>query len=257
MAASFQQAGITALTYDPRGLGESDGTPRCDIDPVKQVGDYHDALTFLQRRREVDPDRIAYWGFSFNGVIALNAAALDKRARCVIAVSPLTDLSYPEDQRAAMLADALRDRESQLAGGEPGYVPVVGEDGTCPYGWGPGTTMDEYNLTVRFEALFPTYRNRMSIQSHYRIAAWRPFELMSLVAPTPVMILTAEKDLMSLPEKQKELFDTLEGPKEHIMVPDRGHMDIFSGSGAARLLSAQIDFVRKHTTESVVAKATL
>ncbi|KAJ8120112.1 hypothetical protein ONZ43_g3096 [Nemania bipapillata] len=82
IAGYFQKSGITALTYDPRSLGESDGTPRRDIDPTKHVSDLHDALTFLQKHPMVNPDQITYWGFSLNGLVALNAAALDKRAKC-------------------------------------------------------------------------------------------------------------------------------------------------------------------------------
>ncbi|KAK9785904.1 putative Fungal-specific transcription factor domain-containing protein [Seiridium cardinale] len=246
VAEHFQSAGITALAYDPRTLGESDGMPRCDIDPPKHVADFHDALTFLSEHPKVDPARIAYWGFSFNGIVALNAAALDRRAKCVIAISPLMDLSYPERDLQNMLADAMKDRAAQLAGQAPRYVPVVQKNGTCPYGWGAGTSLKEYLVAERIAALVPTYKNETTLQSHYRISTWRPYELLPLIEPTPVLIVTAMQDYMSPPEKQKALYDGLKGPKEYLLVPNKGHMDLLGGSGFEALMAKQVDFLARH-----------
>ncbi|KAK5628947.1 hypothetical protein RRF57_004662 [Xylaria bambusicola] len=257
VAESFQGSGITALAYDPRTLGESDGNPRRDIDPAKHVSDLHDAFTFLQKHPIVEPDKIAYWGFSFNGVVALNAAALDKRAKCVIAVSPLTDLSYPPEHLHVLLRDAMEDRGAQLAGTEPAYVPVVQKDGTCPYGWGPGTNMNEYHVAEKSASRFPTYKNEMTIQSHYRISTWRPYDLIPQVAPTPVMIVTPVEDRMSLPTRQKALFEKLSMPKEHLLVPNKGHMDVFTGKSFGTIMSEQVKFLRYHFGQQSSLKATL
>lgn len=261
MAEHFQAAGITALSFDPRGLGESDGSPRRDIDPARHVADLHDALTYLQALPHlVDADRIGLWGFSFNGVVALCAAALDKRARCVVAVSPLTDLSYPEGDGGLrdMLAAAMEDRSAQLAGGKtPRYVPVVQKDGTCPFGWGAGTSLVEYGVAERSAAMFENYYNEMSVQSHYRISTWRPYDLIPLVAPTPVMMVTAELDYMSPPEKQKEIFDRFTGPKEYQWVPGKGHMDLLGGRGFESIMAQQVDFLVRHLGKRSKTKAVL
>ncbi|KAI1321404.1 DltD N-terminal domain protein [Xylariaceae sp. FL0255] len=256
VAAYFQKCNITALTYDPRTLGESDGHPRRDIDLAKHVSDLHDALTFLRQHVPlVHPEQIVYRGFSFNGVVALNAAALDKRCRAVIAVSPLTDLSYPAEQLPVLFRDAMRDREAQLAGGRPKYVAVLQKDGTCPYGWGQGANMTEYEVAKKSAAVFPTYENEMSLQTHYRISVWRPYNLMPLVAPTLVMIVTPEKDRMSLPQKQKALFDGFEGgPKEHVRIPERGHMDALTGPGFDAIMDQQIEFLRRHVELPLTGK---
>jgi alpha/beta superfamily hydrolase len=37
VAKQFQENGITALIYDPRTVGESEGQPRNDIDPFPQI----------------------------------------------------------------------------------------------------------------------------------------------------------------------------------------------------------------------------
>lgn len=257
VAESFQKSGITALAYDPRTLGESDGSPRRDIDPAKHVSDLHDALTFLQKHPMVDPEQIAYWGFSFNGVVVLNAAALDKRAKCVIAVSPPTNLSYPPEHLPVLLRDAMEDREAQLAGGKPAYVPVVQTDGSCPYRWGPRTSVSEHQLAEKMALLFPTYKNEVTVQSHYRISTWRPYELIPQVAPTPVMIVTPVEDRLSPPAAQKALFDNLKIPKEHLLVPNKGHMDVFMGIGFEALMHEQVKFLRRQFKQQSSIKAIL
>ncbi|KAH8199201.1 hypothetical protein TruAng_006607 [Truncatella angustata] len=256
-AEYFQSAGILALCYDPRTLGESEGTPSRDIDPAKHVADFHDALTFLQGHPEVDPAKIAYWGFSFNGVVALNAAALDRRAKCVIAISPLTDLSYPERDLQILYEDAMQDRAAQIAGENPRYVPVVQKDGACPFGWGAGTTTYEYRVAERLAAMLPGYKNEMTVQTHYRISTWRPYDLMPLVSPTPVMIVTAGDDYISPPKKQRVLFDSLQGPKEYLLVKNKGHMDLLNGEDFESIMAKQVRFLLQSTVKSTESKAAL
>jgi cephalosporin-C deacetylase-like acetyl esterase len=72
-----------------------EGLLRNDTQPQKNMEDYYDALTYLKvhRRDLVDSDRIAFWAYSFSGAITLCAAALDKRARAVIAWAATTTWS--------------------------------------------------------------------------------------------------------------------------------------------------------------------
>ncbi|KAJ3569535.1 hypothetical protein NPX13_g6051 [Xylaria arbuscula] len=131
IAQRFQRDGIAALIYDPRTIGSSDGDPRNDINPAEQMSDYHDALTFLKRDGRVDPERIAYWGFSFSGAVALNSAALDKRAKAVISVCPLTNWDLDPNKWRGVMAKAMQDRESQLSGNAAFSLPMIleGEGG--------------------------------------------------------------------------------------------------------------------------------
>src|ERR1700759_1096663 len=44
-ARRFQASGISALVYDHRSFGSSDGFPRHEVNPHQQAEDYHDAVT--------------------------------------------------------------------------------------------------------------------------------------------------------------------------------------------------------------------
>src|SRR5690349_21709158 len=64
-AEVFAAAGLAALVFDHRNFGASDGEPRQEIDPWRQVRDYRDAITFAQGLPETDPARIGVWGSSY------------------------------------------------------------------------------------------------------------------------------------------------------------------------------------------------
>jgi dienelactone hydrolase len=66
-AQAFAQAGVNAMIFDYRNLGVSDGDNRQHLDPWAQIRDYENAISFLERRKDVDPHRIGVWGISYSG----------------------------------------------------------------------------------------------------------------------------------------------------------------------------------------------
>jgi dienelactone hydrolase len=61
-AEAFAAAGIGSIVYDNRNFGASDGKPRLEIDPWRQVSDYRDAITYAETLDEVDPNTIGIFG---------------------------------------------------------------------------------------------------------------------------------------------------------------------------------------------------
>lgn len=279
VAAQFQQRGVTALIYDPRNLGESDGQPRNDIDPIMQVSDYSDAVSFLMTVDAVDPSAISIWGQSFAGVIALCAAALDRRVRSVIAVCPLLGLGlYPRpDMLDKVLYRCMQDRHSRLAGNEPTYLPVLTPEGKNPAGskflprciaWrsyvgqgllhdtnassslksvGLSADKEEFDYMVNAKSRgAPNYENRTTLQSYYKIQLWQPHGIMArMAAETPVFMLVPENDMISKPQDQLELFETFGGPKEVHIVPGKGHLNVLGGDNLDDLMHLQTNFLRR------------
>src|SRR5258707_12647515 len=47
-ACAFAQAGFVVLVHDHRGFGASDGLPRHDVDPWRQIADWRRALSYLE-----------------------------------------------------------------------------------------------------------------------------------------------------------------------------------------------------------------
>ncbi|KAI0194580.1 DltD N-terminal domain protein [Astrocystis sublimbata] len=242
VARFFQNAGFTTLTYDHRTTGGSDGTPRNNINPAQQVADYSDALTFLKADSRVDADRIIFWGFSMGGVVALSAAALDRRAKLAIAVCPPTLFDIPP----RVLSKAIEDRESILAGNAPTRVPMVTAQGVNPAGVS-GVGSEEQHLIAEAAEKIPSFEPTTTLQTYYNIRLWSPFHLIPLISPTPVLIVSAENDTLSPPSRQTECYyEPLQGPKEHYLIPGRGHINALEGDTFGPAMDAQVDFIRRY-----------
>ncbi|KAK4066061.1 uncharacterized protein Triagg1_8370 [Trichoderma aggressivum f. europaeum] len=244
VAERFQAAGFTALTYDPRNLGESDGMPRNEIDPAKQVEDYSDALTYLSRHPMVDPSKIAFWGMSFSGSIAACAAALDKRAKVLISICPMT-VFFTDEKRQKILSKAIMDRVSQLKGNRPFMLVPFTKTGENPGGLAQGGGREAYEFmsTVKDHGA-PNYENHTTIQSYYRMMMWQPWPLFEHVDPTPAMVLIPDGDQIAKPEDQRRMFDALSGPKKLVFARGKGHLNVLSGEDAEMLIQEQVEFMR-------------
>jgi uncharacterized protein len=90
-ARAFAEAGLASLVFDYRNLGVSDGEPRQHLDPWGQIRDYRNALSFLERRGDIDADRLAVWGISYSGGHALILGATDPRVKCLVSQIPVVD----------------------------------------------------------------------------------------------------------------------------------------------------------------------
>jgi uncharacterized protein len=149
-AAAFADAGFVVLLHDHRTFGTSGGDPRQDVDPWRQVADWRRAISYLESRPEVDPDRIGLWGTSYAGGHALVLGATDRRIACVVAQVP-TISGYQQGLRriapegVAALEAALNDDErAQLSGEPPRRQAIVSGDGAVPAAYRTKEAIDFY-----------------------------------------------------------------------------------------------------------------
>jgi uncharacterized protein len=88
-AAAFAAAGLASIEFDHRNFGASDGKPRDEIDPQRQVRDYRDAITFALTLNETG--KIGVWGTSYSASHAIMVGATDRRVGCVVAQVPFVN----------------------------------------------------------------------------------------------------------------------------------------------------------------------
>lgn len=132
-AEVFADAGIAALLYDHRNFGQSDGNPRQEINAWLQARGYRDAMTFAATLSGVDRSRIALWGDSFSGAVALVVAGVDERVAAVVAQVPATGRDAAPPDPDGRLYDSLRHTllHGDITGGDGdtiGPLPVVSAD---------------------------------------------------------------------------------------------------------------------------------
>lgn len=76
------------LFYDHRGFGDSGGEPRLQLNSWIQDRGYRDALSYGRSLEGVDASRVAIWGDSFSGGVALAVAAVDERVTALVVQVP-------------------------------------------------------------------------------------------------------------------------------------------------------------------------
>jgi len=89
LAKELASAGYTAMTFDFRGFGGSEGVPGRLV-PAEQAEDAVAALEFMAAAGDVDPERIALYGTSFGGGVAALAATMSSRPRVLAISVPVT-----------------------------------------------------------------------------------------------------------------------------------------------------------------------
>jgi pimeloyl-ACP methyl ester carboxylesterase len=86
LAGALADAGFIVVRYDKRGIGQSGG--RAESAALADYAeDVRAAIKTLADRKDVDPKRIAVVGHSEGGLVALMAAAKDKRIAAVVLVA--------------------------------------------------------------------------------------------------------------------------------------------------------------------------
>lgn len=90
IATELTRAGFIVLTFDFRGVRNSNG----QFSYSNAIMDIGNAITFLESYEFVDKQRIALYGASFGGAVAISRATFDLRIRCVAVRAPIFDTNY-------------------------------------------------------------------------------------------------------------------------------------------------------------------
>jgi len=131
-AQTMAERGFVTLAFDASHTGESGGMPRNVASPDINTEDFSAAVDFIGLLPEVDRERIGIIGICGWGGMALNAAAVDKRVKAVVA-STMYDMSrvmskgYDDgmtgEQRMQALEHLGRQRWQDAENGAPAYQP--------------------------------------------------------------------------------------------------------------------------------------
>ena len=83
IADALSRRGIAVLRMDDRGVGESTGDA-ASATTFDEAEDIRAALTYLRKRRDIDPRRLGLVGWSEGGIIAPTIAATDENLRGIV-----------------------------------------------------------------------------------------------------------------------------------------------------------------------------
>lgn len=241
-ARAFAAAGFHAFAYDHPGFGRSDGEPRQEVDPPRQLRGYRDAVSLVRTLPQVHPARIALWGSSFSGGHVLQAAALDPRVSCVISQAPFisgSGLLALRPDRDEFVSALFAEREARSAGAPPTLIPVV----AC--GDGPAALPGEDGYAWFTRTGGATWRNEVTLSSFEAVRAYEPGWWIEDISPRPLLMIVATDDVVTPTDQAEAAFARAGDPKKLVRVPG-GHFDVYSGAGFDQAMGASIAWLREH-----------
>ena len=253
-AEAFRKAGLAVLLYDHRGFGNSSGEPRRQVNPWIQARGYRDAVSCGRNLEGVDESRVALWGDSFSGGVALAVAGIDERVAALVAQVPALGRglppSDPDDSlyraaRETILSEAVEPTEGEVQG----PMPVVSDDQLRrPSALEPLTA---YRWFIEYGGRFGTgWVNDVTRARPRTPVAWHP-GLCAAHVRCPTLFVVSPHDEMpgASPAVARDAYEKLAGPKVWMEIGG-GHFGLlyfpseefeWASSAQARFLS---DYLR-------------
>ncbi|WP_324191994.1 alpha/beta hydrolase [Nocardia brasiliensis] len=243
----FAAAGFAVLSHDHRSFGESDGEPRQDIDPWRQIHDWRRALSFLEARPEIDAQRIGLWGNSYAGGHAIVLGATDRRLRAIVAQVPNISgyqsglRRVPPDLTPAFECELDEDERTQAQGNPPRYQALVDKDPAIAAAYHAPDAVDFYLSTVPEGA---RWENTVTLRSTRKARMYDPGTFAARVSPTPLLMIVASHDTISPTDLALAAYHDALEPKRLELVPG-GHFDPYL-SGFEHSSDAALDWFTTH-----------
>ncbi len=217
-------AGFVVLAFDYRGFGGSEGE-RGRLVPIEQMADIRNAITFLQTLPEVNADAIGLWGSSFGGANSLRVAAVDERVKALVAQLTfasgrrmVTGKMSPEERRK--LADALKKaREREVTKNRPLRLS-------------PEQLISDDDSKAFFSRALQDYPGLAGIKIPFtllqHIIEHNPEEEVHKIA-CPVLILSADADIVTPPGESQLLYDRIQSEKRLVVLSGCRHYQAYAG----------------------------
>lgn len=245
-------AGFITLAIDYRSFGESGGEPRGSLFPMNEVEDFRNAISWLERRGDVDPERIGILGISFGGGVVIMTAALDRRVKAVVAMAPIVSgrrwlQSVWGGARYEELRDlVLADRRQRYETGAGGRIPIGGLElpAVLLADW-RGGRQDRWSREVRGRPLLEG-TDDITLEAVEKVMEWEPDRFIDLVSPTPLLIVTPGRwDVMHRFDHIREAWRRAGEPKRLVPLACE-QMDVYLPPWQTRALEHSEAWLTEH-----------
>lgn len=242
IARALAAQGFLALTFDYRGYGESDG-PRNRLFPLEQVDDCIAAVTYLRTRDDVDPERIAAYGTSFGGGIAIAAASTEPRIKAVVCGVGIGDCGrwlrslrrhWEWLEFEKRLDQDLRQRTITGASAVVEPEEIMVRD--------PESAEHEQQLRARY----PDRAFKLTLASGDAIRRFRPVAYAPLIAPRAVMYIGVEEDGLTPFEETLDLYEQTGEPRRLLALRGLTHHQVYQPQHLYGVMESVGGFLHEH-----------
>ena len=236
-AQKMAEAGFVSLAIDLPFWGESEGDPRNAVSPDMYAEAFSAAVDYLGTRPFVNRDEIGVIGICGSGSFAISAAKIDPRLKAVATVSMYNmgnanrhglKKSLSLDQRKTIIAEAAERRYAEFEGATTELTGGTADE------W--SDTLDpvqkefyDFYRTPRGqytpEGATPKTTTHPTLTSNVKFMNFYPFEDIETISPRPMLFITGA-DAHSR-EFSEDAYARAAEPKELIVVPGAGHVDLY------------------------------
>jgi hypothetical protein len=251
-AEVFRAHGLAALLYDHYGFGDSEGEPRLQVNTWRQAREYMDAVTYVARLAEIDPARIALWGDSLAGGIAVGVAGINERVAALAVQVPACGSELPPEDANGMMYQAFKETIlsgdiNPSQGDVEGPMPVVSDDQVRrPSALKPLTA---YRWFIEYGGrLGSKWVNDVTRARPRTPALWHPALAAGHISCPSIFVVSPEDEMPgSVPSVAREAFNSIRAPKEWFEVAG-GHFGLvyYPSPEFDASSSAQARFLSKH-----------
>jgi fermentation-respiration switch protein FrsA (DUF1100 family) len=236
-AQKLADQGFVTLSLDLSFWGESEGQPRNAVSPDIYAEDFSAAVDFLGTRPFVDRNRIGVLGICASGSFVISAAKIDPRMKAIATVS-MYDMgaasrnalkhSLTLEQRKQIIAEAAAQRYVEFTGGETKYTSGTVHELTANTDPVQREFYDFYR-TPRGEytpkGSSPKLTTHPTMTSAVKFMNFYPFADIETISPRPMLFITGENAHSR--EFSEEAYRLAGQPKELVVVPGAGHVDLY------------------------------
>jgi dipeptidyl aminopeptidase/acylaminoacyl peptidase len=216
-ARMLEQFGYTALRFDFRCCGESEGD-RGQVRCFDQVADAKNALTFLAQREEVDPNRIGVIGHSFGAAVAVYSAGVDSRFACVVS------------------SCGWGDGERKFRGQHPTPEAWARFTGLLDQGRKQKRETGKSMWISRFDAvpipehlrknLSPKAIMEIPVETAISMYEFRADDVVGNIAPRPILFFHTADDGITPTEQSIRMFEKAGQPAELMLITGTSHFPL-------------------------------
>jgi hypothetical protein len=219
-------AGYACLCFDYRGWGDSEGKQRQWVMPMWQVEDIRNAISYMQTRADIDPNRIATYGSGgTGGGNAVYVAAVDQRVKCAVCylgISNGRDWLHSM-RREYEWVDYLKrideDRKKRALTGAGEIVSAREEIMVA--------TPERKTTTIKKEVA-DKIPDRMPLQCAEAIIEYSPEDVVHKIAPRGVLFVAVENDAVTPEQQSITLYEKAGEPKKLVIFRQTTHYGIYN-----------------------------
>jgi fermentation-respiration switch protein FrsA (DUF1100 family) len=233
------ERGFTALTFDHRTYGQSEGEPRQLEFPSRKAEDLRSAVDTLIS--QTADRRIFALGVCAGGGYMTHVVASDHRILAFAGVAGVyhSRVALREmmgEQFVVALKRAYAARERRLGGGAVEYIPAVAPEG----GDVAMPLREAYEFYGTPRGAVANYTNRFAVESRMETVLFDAMSVAALIEQ-PTLMVHSENALM--PAWARAFYAALRAPKRELWLQSAGQIDFYDDP---RLIGLTADAVAEH-----------